>query len=216
MVAITQPHDAPAKPAIDAAALLGAAAKKTKGASAHLNFTEQPALVTAERWLALSVQKDEAERDMDLLADQILSAVRPWHRETCQRRRTFDGTVNLTTPAGVLRVSFQNRYSKIPLDREPELRAAVGDDYDRLFKRHVALKVKKDVADDPQRLEQLVVSLAESIGADNFAACFEVEQSLSPTEVFTQTSCQLSEETRTALETAGVKQTIGFAKGKAA
>jgi hypothetical protein len=67
------------------------------------------------------------------------------------------------------------------------------------------------VAEDPARLEQLVVALAESIGADNFASLFEVEQSLIPNTAFTETSCQLPPETRTALAAAGVKQIVAMA-----
>lgn len=112
---------------------------------------------------------------------------------------------------GTLRVSFQHRYAKLPLDREAALRAAVNDDFDRFFKRSVSLKVKKEVAEDPAQLEQMVLALAESIGAENFAELFEVEQSLTPTKAFTETSCQLPSEARAALTAAGIKQVVALA-----
>jgi hypothetical protein len=48
-------------------------------------------------------------------------------------------------------------------------------------------------------------------GAENFASLFEVEQTLTPTKVFTQTSCQLPPETRAALNLAGVRQIVALA-----
>ena len=193
--------------------LLGAATKK-KGTTNHLTFSEPGVLALAERWLSMSAQQDEAEREKKLLADQILASVSRWHRETCQKRHSFDGTVVLPAASGAVRISFQNRYGKIPLDRENELRAALHGDYDRLVKRNVGIKVKKEVAEDPDKLEKLVLTLAEALG-DQFAETFEVEQFLSPTDLFTQTSYQFSDETRTALEAAGVKQVTAFVKGKA-
>jgi predicted ArsR family transcriptional regulator len=115
------------------------------------------------------------------------------------------------TPTGALRVSFQHRYAKLALDREEHLRQVLGDDFDRLFKRTVSLKVKKEVAEDPAQLEQMVMALAEALGADNFASLFEVEQTLTPTKVFTETSCQLPPETRAALNLAGVRQIVALA-----
>jgi len=119
--------------------------------------------------------------------------------------------VEIITPAETVRVSFQHRYIKLPLDREAALRDAVSGDFERFFKRSVSLKVKKEVAEDLARLEQMVLALAESIGAENFAALFEVEQSLTPTKAFTETSFQLPPETRATLHAAGVKQVVAMA-----
>src|SRR6185369_15512565 len=128
----------------------------------------------------LNARFAETERELGLARDQILDVIRPWHEETCARRRAHEGTVVVETPTGTLRVSFQHRYAKLALDREEHFRQLLGGDFERFFKRAVSLKVKKDVAEDPARLEQMVLALAESIGAENFAAIFEVEQSLAP------------------------------------
>src|SRR5207247_1975613 len=175
---------------LSAAALLGAATKKTTKSTSHLIYTGT-GTEAAARWLVLGRQAEEIERELALLRDAILSVVAPWHEETCARRRAHESTVEITTPAGTVRVSFQHRYGKLPLDREAGLRAAVNDDFDRYFKRSVSLKVKKEVAEDPTRLEQMVLALAKTLGAENFAAMFEVEQSLAPTKVFTESSWQL-------------------------
>jgi len=206
----TSAEVSPAKPS--AAALLGAATKKPAKGSSHLTYTGEAGRDAAALWLQLVGKLDEVERELAFRRDQVLDVIRPWHEEACARRRAHESTVVIDCgQAGALRVSFQHRYGKLPLDREAELQAAVNGDFDRFFKRTVALKVKKEVAEDPARLEQLVVALAESIGADNFAELFEVEQSLTPTKAFTETSCQLPAETRIALSAAGVKQVVALA-----
>lgn len=198
----------PAK--VSAAALLGSATKKSSKSSSHLAYTGPAALQAAARWLETNAKAEEAERELALLRDEILKDVRIWHADACARLRRHESTVELTTTAGKVRVSFQHRYSKIPLESETALREAVGDEFEKYFKRSVALKVKKEVAEDPERLEQLVIALAESIGADNFASLFEVEQTLAPTKAFTESSCQLPAATREALGSAGVKQIVAM------
>ena len=195
---------------LSAEALLGAATKKSARSSSHLTYTGTN-IEAAARWLVLGRQAEEIERELALHRDTILGVVAPWHEETCARRRAHESTVEISTPAGTVRVSFQHRYGKLPLDREAALRAAVNDDFDRYFKRSVSLKVKKEVAEDPARLEHMVLALAKTLGAENFAAMFEVEQSLAPTKVFTESSWQLSPETRASLASAGVKQVVAMA-----
>ena len=75
----------------------------------------------------------------------------------------------------------------------------------------MSLKVKKEVAEDPAQLEAMVVALAEALGAENFASLFEVEQSLTPTKAFTETSWQFPVEMRAALGLAGVRQIVALA-----
>src|SRR2546423_9390723 len=147
---------------LSAAALLGAATKTPTKGTSHLSYTG-PAAEPAARWLVLGHQAEEIEREMGLLRDAILDAVAPWHEETCARRRAHESTVEIATPSGTVRVSFQHRYTKLPLDREAALRQAVNGDYERFFKRSVSLKVKKEVAEDPARLEQMVLTLAKSM-----------------------------------------------------
>jgi hypothetical protein len=201
--------DGQAEP-LSAAALLGAATKKPGKSTSHLTYTGT-GTEQAARWIVLGRQAEEIERELALLRDAILGVVTPWHEETCARRHAHESTVEISTPAGTVRVSFQHRYGKLPLDREQALRTAVDGDFDRYFKRSVSLKVKKEVAEDSTRLEHMVLALAKTLGAENFAAMFEVEQTLAPTKVFTESSWQLSSETRAALATVGVKQVVAMA-----
>lgn len=197
-----------AKPSVSD--LLAGATKKGK-ASSHLVYTEEAGREAAGRWLQLNAQLTETERELGLARDKVLDVIRPWHEETCARRRAHESTVVVETPEGAMRVSFQHRYTKLALDREEHLRNLLADDYDRYFKRTVSLKVKKEVAEDPTRLEQMVLALAETLGAENFASLFDVEQSLTPTKAFTETSYALLAETRAALTMVGVRQIVALA-----
>jgi len=200
----------PAPQAKTAADLLAGATKKGK-ATSHLVHTGEAGQEAAARWLELNAKFAETERELALVRDRVLDVIRPWHEEQCARRRAHEATVVVETPTGALRVSFQHRYTKLGLDREEHLREVLGEDFERYFKRSVSLKVKKDVAEDPARLEQMVMALAEALGAENFASLFEVEQSLTPTKAYTESSCQLPAETRAALNLAGVRQIVALA-----
>jgi hypothetical protein len=72
-------------------------------------------------------------------------------------------------------------------------------------------QVKKEVAEDPERLGQMVLTLAEALGAETFASLFDVEQSLTPTKAYTESSCQLPAQTRAALNLTGVRQIVALA-----
>src|SRR5262249_23541195 len=95
-------------------------------------------------------------------------------------------------------------------ERRDEIAAAVHGDVDRMFKATVTLKVKKEVAEDSDHLEKLVTQLGDVLGADGFAEAFDVEQSLTPTKAYTETSFQLPPEARAALAAAGVKQIVAM------
>jgi hypothetical protein len=201
---------APHAKTVSAADLLAGATKKGE-ATSHLVYTGEAGQEAAARWLELNARFAETERELGLARDQVLDVIRSWHEETCAKRKAHEATVIVETPTGALRVSFQHRYSKLGLDREEHLQQVLGGDFERYFKRAVSLKVKKEVADDPERLDAMVLALAEALGAENFASLFEVEQSLTPTKAFTETSCQLPAQTRAALNLAGVRQIVALA-----
>ena len=87
----------------------------------------------------------ETERELALVRDRVLEVVRPWYEETCARRRAHESTVVVETGEATLRISFQHRYTKLSLDREDQIKKALGDDYERYFKRLVSLKLKKEM-----------------------------------------------------------------------
>ena len=124
------------------AATLLAGATKSKTTN-HLVYPGEAGRESASRWLELNTQLAETERELALVRDQVLEVVRPWYEETCARRRAHDSTVVVESPAGSLRISFQHRYTKLPAEREPELRSALGDDFDRFMKPMCSLKLRK-------------------------------------------------------------------------
>jgi hypothetical protein len=207
---VTPPVAVPPAKTISAADLLAGATKKGK-TSSHLVYSGEAGREAIVRWLQLDAQFSETKRELELLRDQILNVIRPWYEETCARRKEHEASVVVRTSKGTLRLSFQDRYVKLSIDREIELRSLLGADFERYFKRIVNLKVQKTVAEDPAQLDAMVIALAEKLGAENFASLFEVEQSLAPTTAFTETNCQFPQETRAALQAAGVKQIVAFA-----
>ena len=209
---IAKPVPAPTKPKKSLDDILASAEKKSSKASSHLNYPSQ--LETAAQWLKLHAQYEEAERELRLLRDQILAIVRPWHEETCAKKKAHEATVVVPSPAGNLRVSFQHRYSTIPLSKKEELTNILNGQFDQFFKKSVSVGVKKEIAEDPDKLEQMVMALIEMVGEDNFNQFFETTRSLVPTKTFTESCCQLPAETKQALLAAGVKQIVAFAATK--
>ena len=207
---VRAPQAKATSPPASAAALLAGATKKGKSSS-HLIYVGEVGCEAAARWLDLNDKFAETERELALARDRVLDVIRPWHEDTCARRKAHESTVVVETPTGALRVSFQHRYTKLALDREEHLRHLLGDDFERYFKRTVSLKVKKAVAEDAERLNAMVLALAEALGAENFATLFEVEQSLTPTKAFTETNCQFPTATRAALSLIGVRQIVAVA-----
>src|SRR5262249_62223581 len=103
---------------------------------------------------------------------------------------------------------------KIPAGQEEHLRDAVKDGYDRFFKPAASLKVRKEIAEDPERLNDVVLRLADTLG-DDFAEIFEAEQTIAPTKCFTeQRYKELDAEANAKLELIGVRQVVAMAEHK--
>jgi hypothetical protein len=86
-----------AKIPVSAVALLAGATKKGKTTS-HLVYTGEAGQEAAARWLELNARFAETERELGLARDQVLDVIRPWHEETCARRRAHEATVVVETP----------------------------------------------------------------------------------------------------------------------
>src|SRR5262245_16693775 len=208
-VIVKQSVPAPQAKTVSAADLLAGATKKGKPSN-HLIYVGEVGCEAATRWLDLNDKLAETERELALARDRVLDVIRPWHEDACAKRKAHESTVVAETPTGALRVSFQHRYAKLGLDREEHLRELFGADCERYFKRTVSLKVKKEVAEDPERLDAMVLALAEALGVENFSSLFEVEQSF-PTKAYTESTCQFPAETRAALNLIGVRQIVAVA-----
>jgi len=197
-----------------ASSLLKAAAKgKAASKSDHLHYDGDLA-ETAGRLLALTRRRDEIEREIGVLRDQVRGVVDPWYQETV-RTAAYQATVKVPAgKEGTLRISYQHRYGKIPGEREESLRQVVGDNYDRYFAPAASVKLRKEVTDDPELLAQTVELLAAALG-DDFARVFEAEQVIVPTRTFTERRwSDLTSEQNAALGLAGVYQIVAIAEGK--
>lgn len=61
----------------------------------------------AAHLLDLNQKIAETERELNLARDRVLYVIRPWHEDTCAKRKAHESTVVVETPTGALRVSFQ-------------------------------------------------------------------------------------------------------------
>lgn len=185
-------------------------AKAKKGKAAALVCTEEFAQELAQKYLQAVQRLDELEREAELHKGYLTELLQPWHQEQCLRRKDYEPSVHVPTPAGTVQVTFKNQWSKIPIAQQADLQAALGDRFAAAFKEAVALKVKKEVADDPERLDLLIQDLARALGPDRFVECFEAERTLCPTEHFTK-AIALSMDSQ-ARQKMGLKQTVAVSK----
>jgi hypothetical protein len=180
------------------------AAKKKPGKKAAGGLVYDQHRPEAEHYLRLLRLQDELEREMSLVRDSLVRAIVPWHQEQCAKRKDYETTVHIPTEDGTLTITFKNQWGKIHATRQAELEAALGQRFAAAFKNVVALKVSKDL--DEAKLEQLVLDLAEALGVDRFAASFEAERTLVPTEQFTKAiAITMDADTRQQL---GLKQVV--------
>ncbi len=198
----------------DVLSYLDAAKQPGKKKSTQLEYDGDPAAVElAAAWLVWNQREDEAKREKEMVRDQILQFVRPWHEEQCRARQAHTPTVNVPTKdEDAVRVSFQHRYGKIDADRETMLREAVGPEFPAFFRIAYALKLRKEIADDFQKLQEFIQILASVVGPQRFAAWFDVEKTIVPTHLLTERKPNLPAEVLSKLDAAGVEQVVALAK----
>src|SRR5262245_65990320 len=103
---VKQPACAPqAKSAAD---LLAGATKKGKSSN-HLVYVGEVGCEAAAHWLDLNDKLAETERELALARDRVLDVIRPWHEDTCAKRKAHESAVVVATPTVALHASFQHR-----------------------------------------------------------------------------------------------------------
>lgn len=198
---------------IDAAALLQSAVKKESTKRGGPFEYDGNLQAVAGKILSLGRQRDEIERELALAKDECRRALDPWYQE---RLRTNGHEPSVTVPSAgalALRVTYQHRYLKLATDRADAIQGIVGDAaYAAYFRQGATLKVRKEIADDPEKLADVVTALAEAIGVERFKEWFEAETTVLPTKVFTERRyVDLDENTNERLTLAGVRQVVAFA-----
>jgi hypothetical protein len=193
--------------------LLAAAAKEEPRKPDPFPCLEKPILAMARSWLGAAAAMEEQQERLKLYREKILEALAAWHLEQCRGRGAWEPSVTLETAKGTLRVTFQHRYAVMPQRQEAALAELAGEDFGRWFAKHYALAVKKEIAEDPVKLEATVASLAKALGKEKFAEIFDVTQRLQPTEEFTQERHEIEPDELEAFAAAGVKQIAALARG---
>lgn len=121
-----------------------------------------------------------AKTELELSEEELLSHVKPGYQETLKQRyvnsaRLSEGEVEAT-------VSWKDAYTKVPAEKETEIRNLVGSKYDSYFHLVNEIVVKEDVAANERLLEELIAA----VGPETFSKYFDVAQHIKPTTRFTQ------------------------------
>lgn len=156
--------------------LLKSASKKAEPAKGVL-YERDEGYGDGERCLYLLRRQEAIEVELKPLKELLARLIQGWREE----QDLHCSSVIMPLESGTLQVVFKRQWGKIPIDREPELREEFGEDFDRCFARHVGLKLRKEIAEDPKALEKVITELGKAFG-DRFATLFECEQTLAPTE----------------------------------
>lgn len=163
---------------------------------------------------------EEAESESKLGKSCLRAIIDPWYAEQI-RTQSYQATVRII--CGVredgstdeLRISYQHRWSKVPMDRDPAIRSIVGDDrFDQFFQKQCGFKIRKEISEDPERLTRVVAQMMEGTIAENFASYFEYEEFLYPTRMCTEQRWrELTAEQNAGLESQGLRQVVSFSDG---
>jgi hypothetical protein len=199
--------------ACSAADLLRAAARAPSSRKADAFVFEGDLAEPTKRFLELTTVRDEAEREIGLVRDQLRAALDPWYQEHVAAGH-YESSVRIPAGSRCLRVTYQHRYAKFDAGNETELQRLLGKNYDRFFKRVAGLRLRKEVAEDPERLEQVVLAVADALG-DQFAEIFEADPQLLPTKAFTERRwADLDQATNRQLDQLGLKQIVVITEQK--
>lgn len=205
----------PARPA--ATDLLKSAATKRHVGRKPSGFLWDGDPIPAAETLIKSRTAKEAKSDYEMSRDRLCELVRPWYAKMV-RSEGYQASVRMIIGAGEdgvmneCRMNFQHRYSKIPLDREGAMREVVGDDlFECFFKKQSGLKIRKEVAEDPETLARVVEAMMDGSVTKHFAEWFEYEEFLYPTKVFTERRfVDLDDQQNERLDQIGVRQVVSF------
>jgi hypothetical protein len=131
------------------------------------------------------VEQKQIEKNAETTRKQAETVLRPQceaAREThCTSEGKFSSSVKVKCgDVGPITFVNQNKYSKIELDKEEELRSTFGQDYDRCFSMTTEINLTEKAMKD---IETLLPKLMEAVGGEEqFASNFEVTQFITPTE----------------------------------
>ncbi len=146
---------------------------KSKAPVAELKTLEKP----IAQWLKAKQDKANAEAAMTDAEKDIIPAALGARKEACRAAGKFDSSIVVN---GALQVSWQNKYSNIPLEEKPTLDKAFGDDVDKYFTKTTEIKLTEKAVNDPETVRKII----EAVGIEKFKEVLEVKQVYKPTEAF--------------------------------
>lgn len=156
----------------------GMAAKtKAKKRDAKPEINEPSLDTVIAEWMRRKSEYDTAESLMKAAQDQIVTYVKPKRLEICTDLGKVCPSLLINQK---LTYTQQCRYSIVPEERSADLAAAFGPNYARFFRPTLAISLKKDSANN----ESVLTRLVEALGADFFAAHFDVKRDLLVQETF--------------------------------
>ena len=173
---------------------------KTKSTTPVLDTSDETRTLTTEV-RKLKVEIDSLTSIYDMKGMELIDIVRPL-REDFVKNRAFTSSVKLPTLDGMLlTVAFSSNYVKCPPENEDAIIGIIGQErYEKYFGVTNTIKVKSDIA--PEHLQELI----DRVGAEDFAAFFEVSTNIKPNERFKQGQFfDFKADELKALEGAGVK-----------
>jgi len=157
-----------------------------------------------------SKDKKEAERLYKDKVGQLRNIVDPWRAGKC-RSGQFATTAEVECGDFNVQVQYKSAFSPFAAEDRPALEAAVGseENYEMLFQDACTLKIADTTMKDKAELDTLVEKLLSVLSPEEFARHFEYTKKITVKPNFDSNRfAKLDEEQNTALEAAGLKQTV--------
>tara|TARA_R100001244_G_scaffold25113_4_gene25653 strand:- start:99985 stop:100587 length:603 start_codon:yes stop_codon:yes gene_type:complete len=163
---------------MNANALFKKAAKATASVKKDATPEFQDASLEAAINLFLEGKKMEktAKAQIKMAEVTLLPRATEARYETCRNEGEYFSSIKACVGDLKVTVSFPNKYSKIPTDREDDLRGIFADRYDALFEEKTIASLSPMAMKD----EEFIQTVIDAIGADKFALYFKVEQFIAP------------------------------------
>ena len=190
-MAVAQVVDVPGEPPEpDVSSLLAGMNAKTPGKKGK---SKVPVVTgfepLADEVAAKKQQFKQAETELAVAESQLLEHARAKYE---QRAKAGDYSASLTftgakTPG--VRVSFSDRFNKIPVESKERLVEAAGERYSQLFDESRVLTLRK--TDDAS-----ILHLLKTLGQETFQEFFEVKLEIKPKSGFAQRQFELPDDVR--------------------
>lgn len=151
-------------------------AEKTRSKALEVK-AEGEMLELVRKLLHLKYTIQDLTSQFKLSTSELLTLIEPIRAE--HSRKKYISSMRVGSVEENVMVVWAHKYTKIPLEREEELRQMVGERYDEFFTTVVKIILKKTD-------ESTLLELVGKLGKDKFLELFEVERYLYPTIRYTE------------------------------